>query len=183
MYRVNIEGLCYAPCTKDDSTGVTYGSVVAIPGVMSLAMKPLIASGKLYGDGQLRDETSQLNGIEVDLELNRIPQAVRAAWYGHTAASGAIEEAASATAIPIALGFKLVGSDGKAEYVWLYKGKAAPPEENAAQKTDNITYSTATLKLTFMPRVKDGKIRKWGDENESGFTGGASFLSTVPVPA
>jgi len=183
MYRINVEGLCYAPLTNDDATSVTYGTIVAVPGAMSIAMKPLTAAGKLYGDGQLRDETSLLNGIEVDLELNRIPQTVRAAWYGHTATTGAIEEAATATPIFMALGFKLVGSDGKIEYVWLYKGKAAPPEESTGQKTDNITYSTATLKLTFMPRVKDGKLRKWGDENEAGFTGGSTFLSTVPVPS
>jgi len=181
MYRISISGLVYAPLTADTTSTITYGTVVAVADVMTIGVKPIVAEGKAYGDGKLRDQLSKMNGLEVELEMLRIPQAVRAAWSGNTATSGAMNESATATPPFIALGYKIEQSDGKAEYVWLLKGKVAPPEDSVAQSTDQINYSTNTLKMTFVPRVKDGYIRKWGDENESGFTGGSTFLETVPT--
>lgn len=183
MYRVNVDNLVYALLTKDDATGVTYGTVTAVPDVQSIAMKAVTASGKAYGDGVLRKELTKLMAVEVEIELLRVPMAVRAAWLGHTVSTGTIEEDASATPPALALGFRIPHDDGKAEYVWLYKGNASPIDDSAQQSTDQLTFTNSSLKFTFIPRVKDNKIRKWGDSNEAGFTGASTWFNAVPVPA
>lgn len=184
-YRVNIKNFHYAELTQDDATAVTYSAIKAIPGLMSLKMAPTLAEGKLYGDGIIKDQMSKIESITVELEINKIPIEDRAAMLGQTCAAGVIEESEADEAPYIAIGYEIEKSGSASEFIWLYKGKLSPVEDNTQQKTNNITYQSQTAKFTFVPREKDGKLRKWADSEGTGYvaTTGTSWFTAVPVPA
>lgn len=183
-YRVNIKNFHYALLTKDDSTGVTYDTVNAIPGLMSLKMTPSLAEGKLYGDGIVRDQMSKIDSIAVEMEINKVPIEDRAAMLGQTCTNGVIEESESDEAPYLAIAFEIEKTGSGAEFVWLYKGKLSPIEDNTQQKTNSLTYQSQTAKFEFVPRENDGKIRKFADSDGTGYVDvSATWFTAVPVPA
>lgn len=184
-YRLNIKNCHIAECTADDGTTLTYGTIKAIPGMMSIALKPKLSEGELYGDGEIVASDSKLTSIEVDIDMTKIPLDIRGLLSGATVSEGVLEEKSTDVAPYIALGFEIENDDGKSEFVWLLKGKASPLEDSVKQKEGSISYSTHTMKLKFIPRKKDKMIRKFADESASGFVAstGTGWFTTVPVPA
>jgi phi13 family phage major tail protein len=185
VYRINIKNFHWAKLTKDDSTGVTYDTIKAIPGLMSIKMAPTLASGKLYGDGIIRRQTDKIESIAVEFETNKIPIEDRAAMQGQTCANGVIEVSESDEAPYIAIGYEIEGDESSSEFVWLYKGKMAPLEESVQQKTDKLAYQSQTAKMTFIPRENDRKLFKLADSDGTGYveTTGTSWFNAVPAPA
>ena len=55
-YKIKIRNLHYAILTKDDESGVEYGAITKIPGMMEITVTPNVLEGKLYGDGLVVDQ-------------------------------------------------------------------------------------------------------------------------------
>lgn len=181
-YKINIKNLHYAILTKDDETGVTYGTITKIPGMMEITVTPNVLEGKLYGDGQVVDQESVLESLGVALNLNKLPLKDRAAMRGNTYTAGELEESIDDKAPYLALGWEVETTTGQSELAWLYKGKMAPPTDEQKQREGNITYNTNNTNLTFIPRVYDGKIRKLADGNDDTIepTVIANWFTSVP---
>ena len=184
-YRFNIKHAAYAVLTKDDSTGVAYGTVKFLPELRNIKMTPKVIDGKLYGDGVLVDQMSMLDSIGVDFDINKIPLENRAELQGNTYDKGVSTEKASDIAPYIAFGFEIEHTDKKSEFVWLLKGKMDPLEDDLKQKENKIEYGTQKAKMTFQPRDNDGSIRKYADSGVTGFvqTIADGWFTAVPVPA
>jgi phi13 family phage major tail protein len=183
-YRINVKNLHYAICTLDDATGVTYCTPKPLEKVMSIKMSPKVIDGKFYGDGTVQKQTSRIDTIEVEIELNKVPLKIRAELLGNTYDKGTSEEKYNDIAPDIALGYEIEKDNGKNEYVWLYKGQMQPIEDDLKQTEAKIEYQSQKTKYTFIPRIYDGKLRKFADSEETDFVAdtATNWFKAVPVP-
>ena len=106
--------------------------------------------------GQKTEDLAKLTGIELQVDLNKVPIEVRAELMGNTYADGVLTENKSDQAIDIAVGFEVEETGNNRELMWLYKGKVKPFANSVKQSEDNITFSTDTITIGFVPRALDG---------------------------
>lgn len=165
-FKINIKNLHYAVLTKDDETGVEYGPIQKMPGLMEITVTPNVLEGKLYGDGAVRDQDSILESLGVAMNLNKLPLKNRAELRGNTYEAGELIENRDDKAPYLAMGWEVETTTGKPELTWLLKGKMAPPTDELKQREGGITYNTNNTNFTFIPREYDGDIRKFADGND-----------------
>lgn len=182
-YRINIKNLHYALVTDDNATTTTYGTPKPLEMVQAIKMSPKVIDGKMYGDGIVVAQASRIDTIEVEIDLTKIPLKIRAELLGNTYSAGTAEETYSDVAPYIALGFEIEKDNGM-EYVWLYKGMMIPVEDDLKQTEGKIQYQNVKTKYTFVPRISDGKLRKFADSEEADFveTTATNWFKAVPVP-
>jgi phi13 family phage major tail protein len=180
--RINVSKIVYAPVLKDTSTEYTHGTVKDLGAVMQVQLTPSLAAGVLFGRGVKTEDLAKLTGVELQVDLNKVPIEVRAELMGNTYENGVLSEGKSDQAINIAVGFEVEETDDHRELMWLYKGKVKPFANTVKQSEDNITFSTDTITIGFVPRALDGKIRSFGDTANADFTEEAAntFLDSVP---
>ena len=169
-YRINITNPVYALLEKDTAEEVVYGSVKSLGEAMQVQLTPSVATGKLYGNGVVKEDISKLKGIAMAFDATKISIEDRAAIQGHRYENGVMVEKDGDEAPYLAFGYKIEGTNKKDEYVWLLKGRATPMNETHKQSEDNITFSTDTMYINFIPREKDKEIRYYADSANSTFT-------------
>ncbi len=181
--RFNITKSVYALVTKDDSTGFTCGAVKKFGDPMTVVFTPVYASGIMYGGGVKTEDTTKMTGAQVKMEVNKILIETRADILGNTYASGILKENKNDQPKEFAFGYEIEQSNGKKEYVWLFKCKAKPFAESVEQTTDNMKFASDTIDIAVMPRTFDGDIRHKADTANPDFTDivAATYLSTVPA--
>lgn len=165
-FKINIKSLHYALLLKDDETGVEYGPIQKIPGLMEITVTPNVLEGKLYGDGAVRDQESMLESLGVAMNLNKLPLKNRAEMRGNKYEKGELIENKDDKAPYLAMAWEVETTTGKSELVWMLKGKMAPPTDEAKQREGNVTYNTNNTNYLFIPREYDGNIRKFADGND-----------------
>ena len=180
--RINIVNPVYAVVTKDDLTGVETGPIKSFGDAMQVQITPVLATGVLYGNGVQKENVSKLTGITVVFDANKVPVDVRTEILGNDYEDGVGTENKGDEAKDIAFGYKVEQTNGKAEYIWLLKGKAQPWTQTVQQSAENINFSTDSVPMNFVPREYDGEIRKFADSADSTFTAekAAAWFNSVP---
>lgn len=169
-YRINITNPVYALLTSDTADVVEYGDVKSLGEAMQVQITPSVSAGRLFGNGVPQEDISKLTGIAMALDATKIPIEEKAIIQGHEYKNGVVVEKAGDEAPYIAVGYMIEGTNKKNEYVWLLKGRCAPMNETVKQSEDNITFSTDTVNINFIPRTKDKEIRYYADSANAGFT-------------
>jgi len=178
--QVGLKDLHYALLTTDDDTGTTYSTPEKIAGAITAKVSPTVNTSTLYADDGPDEVATALGEITVELNVKDLPLEVQAALLGHTLGDdGVLIKNAGDVAPYVAVGFKSVKSNGRYRYVWLYKGKFKPPEQDYKTKEDTPEFQTPTISGTFVKRQSDGDWQAIGDEDETGFTAGATWFDTV----
>jgi len=177
--QVGLNDLHYALLTKDDETGVTYSAPVKVSGAITAKITPKSNSETLFADDGPAEIATALGEIDVELETKDLDLSTQAALLGHTVNAGVIMKKASDNAPYVALGFKSKKSNGKYRYVWLFKGKFMPPDQEYATQEDKPKFQTPTIKGSFIRRDNDLAWQVVGDEDETGFTEGATWFDSV----
>lgn len=180
--RINVKNLKYCLLTTDDSTGTTYGEVKGFGKAMQIQLTPSVSKGELYGEGVKEEDVSILNGIAVVVDVNKVFAEVRAEICGNTFEDGVVVEAAGDEPPYIALGYEVEQTGGKSEFVWLLKGQAQPINSTNKQSEGNITFSTDSVTINFIPRESDKWLRFFGDAANPDFTDAqaAKWFTTGP---
>lgn len=183
-YRINIKNLHYAICTDDNDTTTTYGNPKPLEKVQTIKMSPKSIAGDFKGDGIIVAKTSRIETIEVEIDLTKIPLKIRAELLGNIYDKGTAEEKYNDIAPYIALAFEIEKDNGESEYLWLYKGQMVVPDDDLKQMEGKIEYQNVKTKYTFIPRISDGKLRKFADSEEEDFVAetGTNWFSAVPAP-
>lgn len=166
---VGLRDLHYALLTSDDDVGTVYEVPVPIARAIEARISPSVNTDTLYADDGPAEVVTSLGEIGVEVKISDLPLSVHAALLGHTVKDGVMVENAADTAPYLALGFRSIKSNGKYRYVWLYKGKFAPPEQSFQTKADRTTFNTPTLRGAFVKRASDDDWRATGDEDEPEF--------------
>lgn len=180
---IGLDDLHYAVLTKDDATGVTYDTPKPIAKAVSASIQPKTNSATLYADDGPTETATSLGEIQVDLEVAGLPTSVVAELLGATVGSdGVLVQKATDVAPYVAIGFRSQKSNGKYRYVWLYKGRFAPMQEDYKTKEDNVSFQTEKISGTFVKRDYDSAWIAKGDEDDPTFTGGATWFDQVYAP-
>lgn len=178
---VNVCDLVYAIMTDEDAE--TYGDVKPISKAMNIKVDTESSNDTLNGDGALTASETTIGKTTIEAEVNDYPIEVQADLLGHAydKTKGTLIENKEDKPPYVAVGFRLPkGNGGKNRYYWFYKGKFEEVSVEAQQKEDKVTFSTPTLKGTFVYN-KDGDKRVVMDEDE-GTTPPENFLKTVYKP-
>lgn len=168
MALVGLEKLYYAKVTKDDATGVTFGTPIYLPGVKEIKISPKVNTEKLYAENQLWEQSTALDSVEVSINLADLTNAELADLLGHELATeGGIIANADDFPPYIALLHKANKSNGKARYSILYKGKLELPEDSAKTKEGKTDFQTPEVKATFQPLQNNGRWKYQVDSDDS----------------
>ncbi|WAH38619.1 major tail protein [Alicyclobacillus dauci] len=180
MAKVGLRNFHYAVLTQDDSTGVDYGAIKSVPGIVTSKIQPKSNAATLYADDGPSETATVLGEVDVTIELSELPVEDQAAILGHTIdGNGVLVKKSSDQAPYIAVGFISRKSSGKDLYVWLLKGKAQVPEDDLQTQEDKPNFATTSLTLTFVRREYDNAYDARGDEDNSSFTGSATWFDSV----
>jgi len=185
MPIIGLEKLYYAPLTKDDSTGLTYGAPVYLPGVKEIGVIPRVVTEKLYAENKLWDQDTALDEVEVTINIADLTNAERSMFLGHTTATeGGIFAKDNDQAPYVALLYKSNKSNQEARYQVLYKGKFELPEDRAKGKEGKTEFQTPQMKAIFQATKNNGmwKYQVDTDDADCPVTIDADFFASVIVP-
>ena len=171
-YKMNVKNCKYAPVSVNNSTTYTLGTAVNLPAIRTVDIAFTLATGELYGDGELVSKRAKLTGATLKLGIDKIPQAARAAILGHTieTSKGIMDVKTTDTPIEIAVYLEIELDDGGYEACWLLSGKAQPANITGNQSETSINYTTDELTIDFIRREKDKCVIKYADTDNADFT-------------
>ncbi len=151
------------PITVDDSTTLTYGAAVDVPGITSLKVDPKFIEKQLKGDEVVKDTYSKLEQIEWAIEHGVISLDALAIMIGGTVTTGGETpnqtQTYSLTGADLPQYFKL---EGKVDYtdvgdvhLVLYKCKCT----SFSYTLKGEDYATISASGKAIATAKDGKVK------------------------
>ena len=155
----------------DDEDNETYGEIYHIPQLMTANVSPIVNSANLPSDDKISETADSIMGANVTVGLANIPTADQARILGSTIdANGVLGRRGTDQAPYVAIAFRRRMANGKYRYVWYYKGRFRPFEDNAETKGETINFQTPAITATFLLRDKDDLWQNIVNEGDEGFT-------------
>lgn len=164
---IGCEQLHIAEVTKDDLSGVTFGTPKPVPSLISIDVTDQTENVTFYSDDTIEQVIPAFSGKEVTIELGYLSNELEAMISGNEYANGVFTQTKDAVAKEFAIMFRAPKSKGGYQYVCLYKGVLAREEANYKTKEDSIESSNVTLNGVFMPLIYNGKVSIKADSDES----------------
>lgn len=183
-YKMNVKNCKYAPVSVDTTETYTLGTAVNLPAIRTVDIAFTLATGELYGDGEIVSKRAKLTGATLRLGIDKLSQAARAAMLGHTVdGNGIMSIKTTDTPAKIAMYMEIELDDGGFEAVWLLSGKAQPVNITGNQSETSINYTTDEMTVDFIRREKDKKVIMYADTDNEDFdaTAQAAFRSSPDV--
>lgn len=164
---IGCEQLHIAEVTKDNLTGVTFGSPKKVPSLISIDVADQTENVTFYSDDTIEQVIPAFSGKEVTIELGYLNNELEALISGNDYSDGVFTQTKDAVAKEFALMFRAPKSKGGYQYVCLYKGVLAREEATYKTKEDSIESSNVTLKGVFMPLTFNGKVAIKADSDDT----------------
>lgn len=148
-----------AKVTQNDTEGYTAETPVKMARAIKAKISDKFTSEKLYSDDGVEDMLQAYEGTDVELEVNTLAAADRAAFYGQAYLNGFLLKSAEDEAPEVALGYRVRRLNGKFDFVWMYCGRFAQGnEDNYETEATSKTAQTNTVKGEFYQRAKADKV-------------------------
>lgn len=148
-----------AKVTQNDTEGYTAGTPVKMARAIKAKISDKFTSEKLYSDDGVEGMLQAYEGTDVELEVNTLAAADRAAFFGQAYLNGFLLKSAEDEAPEVALGYRVRRLNGKFDFVWMYCGRFAQGnEENYETEAASKTAKTNTVKGEFYQREKMDKV-------------------------
>lgn len=148
-----------AKVTQNDTEGYTAGTPVKMARAIKAKISDKFTSEKLYSDDGVEGMLQAYEGTDVELEVNTLAAADRAAFFGQAYLNGFLLKSAEDEAPEVALGYRVRRLNGKFDFVWMYCGRFAQGnEENYETEAARKTARTNTVKGEFYQREKMDKV-------------------------
>lgn len=162
--KFNICNVHYALLSTDTDGAVTFGTPVAMPGAVSLALDPNGEPSNFYADGYAYYTISNNMGYEGDLELAIVPESFRTDVLKEALDTNKVLlENANVETENFALLFEFDGDVRKIRHV-LYNCSAARPNIESATNEDEIEVQTETLSVKARPMANGYVKARTGDD-------------------
>ena len=171
-YKMNVKNCKYAPVSVNTNSTYTLGTAVDLPAIRTVDIAFTLATGELYGDGEIVSKRAKLTGAQLRLGIDKLPQAARAAMLGHTieTSKGILDVKTTDVPIEIAMNMEIELDNGGYEAAWLLVGKAQPVNITGNQSETSINYTTDELVVDFVRRELDKCVIKYADTDNADFT-------------
>lgn len=151
--KFGIKNVHIAPMT--DTTAETYGTVIAIPGAVSLSLEAQGDTSDFYADNTKYFVSVANNGYSGDLEIANIPEEVLKAIFKLTAdTNDVLVENSAVEPVPFAMMWEQDGDATGTKFV-LYNCKATRPSREFNTTTESKEVQTMTLSVVASP-LKNG---------------------------
>lgn len=148
-----------AKVTQNDTEGYTAGTPVKMARAIKAKISDKFTSEKMYSDDGVEGMLQAYEGTDVELEVNTLAAADRAAFFGQAYLNGFLLKSAEDEAPEVALGYRVRRLNGKFDFVWMYCGRFAQGnEENYETEAASKTAKTNTVKGEFYQREKMDKV-------------------------
>lgn len=162
--KFNICNVHYALQTLAEDGTVSFGTPVAMPGVVSLALDANGEPSNFYADGYAYYTISNNMGYDGDLELAMVPESFRTdVLKEELDKNKVLVENANVETANFALLFEFDGDVKKIRHV-LYNCAASRPSIESQTNEDEIEVQTETLALTATPLASGYVKAKTGDD-------------------
>ena len=179
--KFNICNVHYALQNIAEDGAVTFGTPVAMPGAVSLALDANGEPSNFYADGYAYYTISNNMGYDGDLELAMVPEQFRTEVLKEELDSNKVlVENANVETANFALLFEFDGDVRKIRHV-LYNCVASRPSIESATNEDEIEVQTETLALTATPLANGYVKAKTGDDTTD--TVYQNWYKTVYLPS
>ena len=173
--KYGLKNVYYAVVTES-SGEVSYGTPVAMPGAVNLALSAAGENVTFHADDQIYFEENTNNGYDGSLEVALIPDSFRTDVLGDTVdTNGAIIENANATVKKCALMFEFDGDAKKARHV-LYSVLPTRPNVEGATKTNTKEPKTEPMNIAVRPALDTSDVKAKVLQGETGYD---TFFSAV----
>lgn len=157
--KIGCDQLHYALLTADTNEQLTFGTPVAMPGVMTLGITANTDSQTAFYDDGPGEVATSLGSIEVTIEKNALSASEKNVLLGHQLdTNGAVIYGAEDIPPFVALGFRNLRTDGTYRYVWLLKGKFQEPEDSSSTKGDSIEFQNESISASFVKVNKSFQV-------------------------
>lgn len=162
--KFNICNVHYALQTLAEDGTVSFGTPVAMPGAVSLALDANGEPSNFYADGYAYYTISNNMGYDGDLELAMVPESFRTdVLKEELDKNKVLVENANVETANFALLFEFDGDVKKIRHV-LYNCAASRPGIESQTNEDEIEVQTETLALTATPLASGYVKAKTGDD-------------------
>ena len=172
MARINVRNAKYALVKENTTESYTLESAThPLPGLRDIDLAIQLATGTLYGDGVIEENSSKITGATLKIGINKIAIEDRARMTGAKITNGIMDVTTDDVAPYIALYLETESSKaGGKEQMWLLCGQAQPIGIAGQQSETNVNYSTDTMTIQCVSRKKDNKVLRLGDTENTAFT-------------
>ena len=153
--------------TEDSQGNISYGSPIAVAGLISLNTDPQSADPTIfYADNiEYYKSPAQNQGYEGDLVVALANADFLKNVLGQTQDSdGVLYENSNDTQKRFAFGFQAEGDDKNRRF-WFYDCTATRPSREHNTKEDSVEPGTDTIPITMKPRTSDGMVKCVIEEN------------------
>lgn len=155
--KFGIKNVHLFPIASYVSNVPTYGSVIDVPGAVSLSLGAQGDLNKFYADNMVYFQSAANNGYEGDLVVALIPDEVYTNIYGYSKdTNGVITEDATKEPKSFAMTFEEDGDQTGTKFV-LYNCSATRPTKELATIEDSKTPVTQTLTVSAVA-LKNGDV-------------------------
>ena len=160
MPKIGVRKFYFAICTKDNETGVTYGTPKRIVGLNQIDINPSVQTATAYGDDLPLETASSISDISVSFESVYLPLEDKAALLGHTVENGVMVSKTEDESPYVAIMFEAKQTGGALQYEKLLKGKFSETQETFNTKGNSIEFANHSLNGNFVARAYDGEWRR-----------------------
>ena len=165
---IGCQQLHIAELTKDDNSGVQYGSVTPVPSLISIEITDNTENVTFYSDDQIEQVIPAYSGKEVTIELGYLSNELEAKISGNAYEHGVFKQSKDAVAKEVAILFRAPLSKGGFQYVCLYKGVLSRENSNYKGKEESIESSNVVLNGIFMPLIHNGMVSAKANDSDDG---------------
>lgn len=169
---VGISNFHVAKVLDDPTSGATtYDTVISVPQLRQVQIKPKNNSASLYGDNVAVETANATSEYELTIETAQLPTEYRALLMGHTfdSATGTMKVSGDDVAPYFAVMFEAQKNNGKKRFVRFTKVKFAEPDETYKTKEESISFTTPSITGTAIYRNSDKLALVQADEEATGY--------------
>lgn len=183
--QIGLSQLHYAILTKDDAKGVAYSTPKRLYGAVTASENPNPETNSFFADDGPYETATTLGQIELNIAVANVPLSDKGVLLGHEVVGGVMYSKSTDQPPWVAVGYQKLKSNGKYEYKWLLKGKAAEATDEAETKGDSINYQAKNLTFAFVKRDFDDQWKKEADADDPGYmdTIGTNWFKSVDAGA
>ena len=177
MPKIGVDMFAFAVLKSDPVEGLpTYGAVIRVPGTVQVGFNPNSQTATFHADNGAYTNAAQTGDLALTVGLADIPPALRAIWFGQLYENGILLEG-QINPPDMAIGYRIKKAHGGFRYIWIMKGKAAPPAESNDTQGSSISFQSDSITINCATLVSLDIFRRVTDDDDPNLPSGVDSMT------